>query len=72
MTYNQLLEYCYFYKGEVLCPKEFDRKNEGELWFAEKMICEDLSELVDDAKSSYQFCTNCDNLCGQMGSLFFV
>lgn len=26
MTYNQLLEYCYFYKGEVLCPKEFDKR----------------------------------------------
>ncbi len=31
MTYNQLLKYCYFYKGEVICPKEFDKKNEGEL-----------------------------------------
>lgn len=39
MLYNQLLEYCYFYKGEVICPEEFDKKNEGELWFAEKMIC---------------------------------
>ena len=36
MLYNQLLEYCYFFKGEVICPKEFDKKNEGELWFAEK------------------------------------
>lgn len=55
MTYNQLLEYCYFYKGEVICPKEFDKKNEGELWFAEKMICEDLSELVDDANPRVSF-----------------
>ena len=46
MTYNQLLEYYYFYKGEVICPEEFDKKNEGELWFAEKMICEDLLSLL--------------------------
>lgn len=26
MTYNQLLEYCYFYKGEVICPEEFDKR----------------------------------------------
>ena len=37
MLYNQLLEYCYFYKGEVICPEEFDRKNEGKLQFVEKM-----------------------------------
>ena len=55
MTYNQLLEYCYFYKGEVMCPLEYDRKNEGKLWFAEKMICEDLSELVDDANPRISF-----------------
>lgn len=55
MTYNQLLEYCYFYKGEVICPEEFDKKNEGELWFAEKMICEHLSELVDDANPRVSF-----------------
>ena len=28
MLYNQLLEYCYFFKGEVMCPLEYDRKNE--------------------------------------------
>ena len=55
MTYNQLLEYCYFYKGEVICPEEFDKKNQGELWFAEKMICEHLSELVDDANPRVSF-----------------
>ena len=36
MLYNQLLEYCYFFKSEVMCPLEYDRKNEGKLWFAEK------------------------------------
>ena len=49
MLYSQLLPLCYFFKGEVMCPLEYDRKNEGKLWFAEKMICEHLSELVDDA-----------------------
>ena len=55
MTYNQLLEYCYFYKGEAICPEEFEQKNEGELRFAEKMICEHLSELVDDANPRVGF-----------------
>ena len=55
MTYNQLLEYCYFYKGEAICPEEFEQKNEGELRFAEKMICEHISELVDDANPRVGF-----------------
>ena len=36
MLYSQLLPLCYFFKGEVMCPLEYDRKNEGKLWFAEK------------------------------------
>ena len=55
MTYNRLLEYSYFYKGETIYPEEFDQKNEGMLWFAEKMIWEDLSELVDDANPRISF-----------------
>ena len=55
MLYSQLLPLCYFFKGEVMCPLEYDRKNEGKLWFAEKMICEHLSELVDDANPRVSF-----------------
>lgn len=55
MLYSQLLPLCYFFKGEAMCPLEYDGKNEGELWFAEKMICEDLSELVDDANPRVSF-----------------
>ncbi|MBW4769912.1 hypothetical protein [Hoylesella nanceiensis] len=44
-----------FIKAKYFGPKEFDKKNEGELWFAEKMICEDLSELVDDANPRVSF-----------------
>ncbi len=38
-----------------MCPLEYDRKNEGKLWFAEKMICEHLSELVDNANPRVSF-----------------
>ena len=38
-----------------MCPLEYDRKNEGKLWFAEKMICKHLSELVDDANPRVSF-----------------
>ena len=55
MLYSQLLPLCYFFKGEAMCPLEYDEKNEGELWFAEKMISEDLSELVDDANPRVSF-----------------
>ena len=46
MTYEQILPYCLFFKGEPIVPQQYDQKNEGELWFAEKMICEDLCEKI--------------------------
>lgn len=55
MLYSQLLPLCYFFKGEAMCPLEYDGKNEGELWFAEKMICEELSDLVDDENPRVSF-----------------
>ena len=68
MTYNRLLEYSYFYKGETIYPEEFDQKNEGMLWFAEKMIWEDLSELVDDANPRVSFAQAVPSYVGKWDS----
>ena len=47
MYERSLIRYCHFYNGETLCPKEFDGKNEGKLWQAEKIICEDMYNCID-------------------------
>ena len=46
MNEKTLLQHCHFYKGEAICPPQFDGKDAGKLWQAEKIICEDLPELV--------------------------
>ncbi len=47
MTEQELLKYCFFYKGEALCPPRYDQKDEGKLWQAEKVVCEELQHMVD-------------------------
>lgn len=42
--YNEIL---FFYKGEIIIPSRFVKKNEGKLWVAEKYICEDIPNLID-------------------------
>ncbi len=49
MTEAQLLKFCLFYKGEALCPEQFDQTPEGELWAAEKFVCEDLQGQIDES-----------------------
>jgi hypothetical protein len=49
MTETQLLKYCLFYNGEVLCPERFARTSEGELWTAEKYVCENLQGKIDES-----------------------
>lgn len=51
MTYDQLLQYCFFFRGEAICPQHYENKHEGKLWQAEKAICEDLSSLVDSSNA---------------------
>lgn len=47
MTTQDIIQYCFFYKGEELIPSKFDQKNEGKLWVAEKFICEEIPHLID-------------------------
>ncbi|MBR1922194.1 MAG: hypothetical protein IJ838_00375 [Paludibacteraceae bacterium] len=42
MTTEELTKLCNFYHGEQCCPKNFDRTPYGQLWQAEKMLCEDI------------------------------
>lgn len=49
MTETQLLKYCLFYRGEVLVPVEYDGKAEGKIWAAEKIICEQMPNDVDES-----------------------
>ena len=48
MNETSILQYCYFYKGEEICPKQYDGKNEGKLWQAEKLICEEYRLVFAD------------------------
>lgn len=48
MTEQDLLKYCFFYKGEAMIPQKFDKKNEGKLWVAEKYICEEIPNFIDE------------------------
>ncbi|WP_288510136.1 hypothetical protein [uncultured Prevotellamassilia sp.] len=47
MTTEDIMKYCFFYKGETIIPSRFVKKNEGKLWVAEKYICEDIPNLID-------------------------
>lgn len=40
MKREEILKLCHFYKGEEDCPQEFKGRNEGKLWFSEKIACE--------------------------------
>ena len=48
MTEQDLLKYCYFYKGEALIPADFDKRDEGKLWMAEKFVCEEIPHRIDE------------------------
>jgi hypothetical protein len=48
MIKQDLLEYCCFYNGESAVPPKFDQKNEGELWVAEKFVCESIPHLIEE------------------------
>lgn len=48
MTTQDIIKYCFFYKGEELIPPKFNKKNEGKLWVAEKYICEEIPHLIDE------------------------
>ena len=47
MTENDLIPYCFFYKGEAIIPSSYDHTDEGKLWVAEKFVCEELPNQID-------------------------
>ena len=47
MTEQEVMKFCHFYKGEAMIPQSFDQKNEGKLWVAEKVICEEFPNLIE-------------------------
>jgi hypothetical protein len=46
MTYEEILPFCLFFKGEALVPQQYNQQNEGQLWLAEKMICEEFNNQI--------------------------
>ena len=42
MTREELLTLCHFYHGENDCPAEYDSTPYGQLWQAERMLCEEI------------------------------
>ena len=46
MKKEKLLQLCKYYKGEERCPETYTTDAERELWGAEYMICNDLSDMV--------------------------
>ena len=65
MTEQDLLKYCYFYKGEALIPPDFDKKNEGKLWVAEKFICEEIPHLIDEENPRKSIASYIDSYVGK-------
>ena len=47
MTEQEVMKFCHYYKGEAMIPQSFDQKNEGKLWVAEKVICEEFPNLIE-------------------------
>lgn len=47
MNKTELMKYCRYYRGESICPPEYDGKIEGKLWQTEMMICEDMPQCID-------------------------
>lgn len=48
MTPTDLYQYCAFYKGEFLCPSEYEDGTKEKIWLAEKIIVEDMSSTITD------------------------
>lgn len=46
MKKEELIKQCRYYKGEEECPTTYINDKEKELWAAEYMICNDLSNMV--------------------------
>ena len=47
MTNNAMIKYCRYYKGEAICPPQYDGTNAGKLWQAEKFVCEEFFNLIN-------------------------
>ncbi len=46
MIETTIIPYCHYWKGEELMPLSVTDENEQRLWYAEKMICETMPQLV--------------------------
>lgn len=52
---QELLKYCYFYKGEDACPEKYNGKKEGKLWHTEKAVCEYFPSVINDTSPRESF-----------------
>ena len=55
MTSNAMTRYCRYYKGEAICPPQYDGTNAGKLWQAEKFVCEEFFNLINWVVPYYSF-----------------
>ena len=55
MTNNAMIKYCRYYKGEAICPPQYDGTNAGKLWQAEKFVCEEFFNLINWVVPYYSF-----------------
>ena len=54
---KELMKYCLYYKGEADVPAEFHSKAEGELWVAERFVCEHMTHMIDFKNKKKSFAT---------------
>ena len=47
MTEQEVMKFCHFYKGEAIVPLSFEQNYEHALWLAEKVICEDFPNRME-------------------------
>ena len=55
MTSNAMIRYCRYYKGEAICPPQYDGTNAGKLWQAEQFVCEEFFNLINWVVPYYSF-----------------
>ena len=48
MTEQEVMKFCHYYKGEAIVPLSFEQKYEHALWLAEKYICEELFNQIEE------------------------
>lgn len=65
MTEQDLLPYCFFYKGEILMPAKYVKTHAHLLWLAERFVCERIPHKIDAANPRKSITSYIDSYVGK-------